>query len=38
LPTLEEIGWIFEMLLAPEASVLHGAILNVDAGTRHGIH
>ncbi len=37
LPTLDEIGWMLEMLLAPEARVLHGSVLNVDAGTRHGI-
>lgn len=37
LPTLDELGWILELLLAPEASVLHGSVLNVDAGTRHGI-
>ncbi|ANS24932.1 MULTISPECIES: SDR family NAD(P)-dependent oxidoreductase [Rhodococcus] len=38
LPTLQEIGWIVETLLAPEAAVLHGSVINVDAGTRHGIH
>jgi NAD(P)-dependent dehydrogenase (short-subunit alcohol dehydrogenase family) len=38
LPTLGEIGWIVETLLAPEAAVLHGSVLNADAGTRHGIH
>lgn len=37
LPTLDEIAWIVETLLAPEASVLHGSVLNVDAGTRHGV-
>ncbi|PBC44864.1 short-chain dehydrogenase [Rhodococcus sp. ACS1] len=37
LPTLGEIGWIVETLLAPEAAVLHGSVLNVDGGTRHGI-
>ena len=37
LPTLAEIGWVVELLLAPEADVLHGSVLNVDAGTRHGI-
>lgn len=37
LPTLGEIGWIVETLLAPEATVLHGSVLNVDGGTRHGI-
>ncbi|GAB90695.1 SDR family NAD(P)-dependent oxidoreductase [Gordonia rhizosphera] len=37
LPTLEEIAWLVEMLLAPEASVLHGSVLAADGGTRHGI-
>lgn len=37
LPTLDEVAWIVEMLLEPEASVLHGSILTVDGGTRHGI-
>ncbi|ATQ31357.1 short-chain dehydrogenase [Rhodococcus ruber Chol-4] len=37
LPTLDEIGWTLEMLLAPEAAVLHGSVLNVDGGTRHGV-
>lgn len=37
LPTLDEIGWVVETLLAPEASVLHGGVLTVDAGTRHGV-
>ncbi len=37
LPTLDEIGWLVEMLLAPEASVLHGSVLAADGGTRHGI-
>lgn len=36
LPTLGEIGWIVETLLAPEAAVLHGSVLNADGGTRHG--
>jgi NAD(P)-dependent dehydrogenase (short-subunit alcohol dehydrogenase family) len=37
LPTLDEIAWMVETLLAPEASVLHGSVLNIDGGTRHGI-
>lgn len=37
LPTLGEIGWLVEMLLAPEADALHGCVLTVDAGTRHGV-
>ncbi|MBB2893372.1 SDR family oxidoreductase [Flexivirga oryzae] len=37
LPTLDEIGWLVTTLLAPEAAVLHGAVLAADGGTRHGI-
>jgi len=37
LPTLDEIAWLVEMLLAPEAGVLHGSVLNADGGVRHGI-
>jgi len=37
LPTLDEIGWAVELLLAPQADALHGSVLNVDAGTRHGV-
>lgn len=37
LPTLDEIAWLVETLLASEADILHGSVLNVDAGTRHGI-
>jgi NAD(P)-dependent dehydrogenase (short-subunit alcohol dehydrogenase family) len=37
LPTLDEVAWAVEILLAPEASVLHGSVLTVDGGTRHGI-
>ncbi|MCZ4534853.1 SDR family oxidoreductase [Gordonia terrae] len=37
LPTLAEIAWLVETLLAPEASVLHGAVLAADGGVRRGI-
>lgn len=37
LPTLAEVGWLVEMLLAPEAAALHGGVLTVDGGVRHGI-
>ncbi len=37
LPTLDEVAWSIDILLAPEASVLHGSVLTVDGGTRHGI-
>lgn len=37
LPTLDEIAWVVEMLLAPEAAVLHGGVLTADGGVRRGI-
>lgn len=37
LPTLDEIAWLVEMLLAPQADVLHGAVLTADGGVRHGV-
>lgn len=37
LPTLDEIGWLVTTLLAPQAAVLHGAVLAADGGTRRGI-
>jgi NAD(P)-dependent dehydrogenase (short-subunit alcohol dehydrogenase family) len=37
LPTIPELGWLLDTLLAPEAAVLHGAVLNADGGTRHGL-
>ncbi|MGB3770451.1 MAG: SDR family oxidoreductase [Rhodococcus sp. (in: high G+C Gram-positive bacteria)] len=37
LPTLDEVAWSIEILLAPEASVLHGSVLTVDGGVRRGI-
>lgn len=37
LPTLNEIGWLLEMMLAPEAGALHGSVLTADGGTRHGL-
>jgi NAD(P)-dependent dehydrogenase (short-subunit alcohol dehydrogenase family) len=35
LPTPDEIAWLVETLLAPEAAVLHGGVLSPDAGARH---
>jgi NAD(P)-dependent dehydrogenase (short-subunit alcohol dehydrogenase family) len=32
LPTADEIAWAVAMLLDPEADVLHGAVLHLDAG------
>jgi len=37
LPTVDEIAWAVEVLLAPEASVMHGSVLSLDAGGHHGI-
>ncbi|MET9199334.1 SDR family oxidoreductase [Gordonia sp. NPDC003585] len=37
LPTLDEIAWLVETLLAPQASVLHGCVLTADGGVRRGI-
>jgi NAD(P)-dependent dehydrogenase (short-subunit alcohol dehydrogenase family) len=32
LPTVDEVAWAVEMLLAPEAATMHGAVLHLDAG------
>lgn len=37
LPTLDEVAWIVETLLSPEAAALHGGVITVDGGTRHGV-
>jgi hypothetical protein len=38
LPTASELAWAVEMLLDPEADVLHGSVLFLDAGGHRGIH
>ena len=38
LPTADELAWAVEMLLAPEADILHGSVLYLDAGGHRGIH
>ena len=38
LPTVDELAWAVEVLLDPEASVLHGSVLYLDAGGHRGIH
>ena len=38
LPTTDEIAWAVAMLLDPEADVLHGAVLHLDAGGHRSIH
>ena len=37
LPTADELAWAVEMLLAPEADILHGSVLYLDAGGHRGI-
>lgn len=37
LPTVDEIAWAVEMLLAPEAAIMHGSVLHLDAGGLRGI-
>ena len=38
LPTTGELAWAVELLLDPEADVLHGSVLYLDAGGHRGIH
>jgi NAD(P)-dependent dehydrogenase (short-subunit alcohol dehydrogenase family) len=38
LPTAGELAWAVELLLDPEADVLHGSVLYLDAGGHRGIH
>ena len=38
LPTADEVAWGVELLLAPEADLLHGSVLALDAGGHRGIH
>ena len=37
LPTAGELAWAVELLLDPEADVLHGSVLYLDAGGHRGI-
>jgi NAD(P)-dependent dehydrogenase (short-subunit alcohol dehydrogenase family) len=37
LPTAGELAWAVEMLLDPEAGILHGSVLYLDAGGHRGI-
>lgn len=37
LPTVEQIAWAVGLLLDPEADVLHGGVLHLDAGGRRSI-
>jgi NAD(P)-dependent dehydrogenase (short-subunit alcohol dehydrogenase family) len=38
LPTADELAWGVEVLLDPEADLLHGSVLYLDAGGHRGIH
>lgn len=38
LPTVDEIAWAVNMLLDPEADIMHGGVLNLDAGLLKGIY
>lgn len=38
LPTAAELAWAVELLLDPEADLLHGSVLYLDAGGHRGIH
>lgn len=37
LPTIDEVAWAVEMLLAPEAAAMHGSVLHLDAGGLRGL-
>lgn len=38
LPTPDDIAWLVETLLAPQAWSLHGSVLTPDGGVRHTIY
>jgi NAD(P)-dependent dehydrogenase (short-subunit alcohol dehydrogenase family) len=38
LPTADHIAWGVTLLLDPEADLLHGSVLHLDAGGHRGIH
>ncbi|MGH3436177.1 MAG: SDR family NAD(P)-dependent oxidoreductase [Sciscionella sp.] len=38
LPTVDEIAWAVTVLLDPEADLLHGGVLSLDAGGHRGMH
>jgi NAD(P)-dependent dehydrogenase (short-subunit alcohol dehydrogenase family) len=37
MPTVNEIAWAVTLLLEPEADILHGSVLHLDAGGLRGI-
>jgi NAD(P)-dependent dehydrogenase (short-subunit alcohol dehydrogenase family) len=38
LPTADEVAWGVQLLLDPEADLMHGAVMYLDAGGHKGIH
>jgi hypothetical protein len=38
LGTIEEIVWAVMLLLEPQADLMHGGVLHLDAGGLRGIH
>jgi hypothetical protein len=38
LPTAGEIAWAVTLLLEPEADIMHGGVLNLNAGLLEGIY
>ena len=38
LPTVDQIAWAVTLLLDPEADVMHGGVLHLDAGGHRSIH
>ncbi len=37
LPTVDEIAWVVDVLLAPQADLMHGSVIKLDGGAHHGI-
>lgn len=37
LPTVDEIAWAIDVLLSPQADLMHGSVLKLDGGASHGI-
>jgi NAD(P)-dependent dehydrogenase (short-subunit alcohol dehydrogenase family) len=37
LPTVQEISWAMDMLLSPQADLMHGSVLKMDGGASRGI-
>jgi NAD(P)-dependent dehydrogenase (short-subunit alcohol dehydrogenase family) len=37
LPTVDEIAWAIDVLMSPQAALMHGSVLKMDGGAAHGI-